>query len=184
MALTLLWAFCLNQEKLPPWIDLPVWASPAELELSSSHSQGDDPIQADSAKFSASEKGFSAFSRGHFTLLEHSLGEWRFRFELGDYQIEEIECEDGTYSLVHSDDAWLLEQRGKPALPVFRTDFAIPANAVCHLQIISAEQEHVAGAPPLPSPGPLPRQSPPPPAASPEASIYQGTAPFPATLSN
>ncbi|MDD3954078.1 MAG: C25 family cysteine peptidase, partial [Lentisphaeria bacterium] len=121
-------------------------------------------------------------TQGHFTLLSHTPGEWRFRFELGEYRIEEVEREDGRFSRIHSEGAWFLEQRGKPELPVFRTDFAIPANVPYQLEIISSDQERMACLPPLPSSGAVPRKASAHPPAVPEADIYQGNSPFPAEV--
>jgi carboxypeptidase D len=175
--LALFLALSLNQETHLPKVGSQAGQRSGNAETSSALQQrGNDSLGT------AVKKSILPRVQGHFTLLSNTSGEWRFRFNLGSYQIEEIERADGRYSCIRSEGAWFLEQSGKPELPVFRTDFAVPANAEYHLEIVSSDQERIACLPPLPSSGAVPRKMPALPPALPEAGIYQGSTPFPAKL--
>ncbi len=184
LTLFLLLALCLNRKNpLPEAIPEARQQSGSRADTDSTLNHRRDLVhEVASAGNVAMATSFTPRTQGHFTLLSHSPGEWRFRFELGEYRVEEVEHKDGRYSRIHSEGAWFLEQRGKPELPVFRTDFAIPENAAYQLEIVSSDQERIACLPPLPSRGAVPRNASTDLPAVPEANIYQGSSPFPAEL--
>lgn len=144
-------------------------------------------LTAQQASDFSTDSSTAAFSAGssfpaNFTLLSRSPGKWRFRFQLNDIDIEEIERADGKFSLVKSAGAWQLQNAGKPELPVFRSDFALPQNAQLKLEIISSEQELIACLPPLPSTGMLTRSAAPDPIIATDPTIYNSTEPYPEQL--
>ena len=59
------------------------------------------------------------------TLLSAVPGRTRFRFELGEYTVEEESVDGKTYSRVQLDGAWPSMVKGRPALPVIRRDFVV-----------------------------------------------------------
>ena len=126
-------------------------------------------------------------SMASFTLLSHSPGEWRFAFKLPDFEIFELKRPDGNYSYVRFTNGaapWYLQQRGKPELPVYRCDFALPENAEYELRIVALDQERINCLPPLPSAGNLLRQSGPWGMATANPDVYEGSQRFPASLSS
>ena len=114
------------------------------------------------------------------TLLSAVPGRTRFRFELGEYTVQEEESENGkTYSHVQLDGSWPLAEKGKPALPVIRRDFVVAKGRQANLRIVDVQEETVACAPPKPSVGILPRTAEIPPVEE-DASVYGGDGVYPA----
>ena len=113
------------------------------------------------------------------TLLSAVPGRTRFRFELGDYTIQE-ESENGKpYSHVQLGGAYESASKGKPALPVIRRDFVAAKGRKANLRIINIQEDKVVCAPPKPSVGVLPRTAEIPPVEE-DPSVYDGDGVYPA----
>ncbi len=117
--------------------------------------------------------------RRHFQLLEAVPGRTRFRFELGDYRLERRRDAAGReYTFVQVPDGWHLDERGKPALPVFRTDLLLPTHGGGRLVVHAVDTVEVDGPPPWPAKGDAPwgtiAEE-----AAPQPEIYEGTEPWP-----
>jgi hypothetical protein len=112
------------------------------------------------------------------TLLSSVPGRTRFRFELGDFTVQEETINGKTYSRVQLDGAWPLASKGRPALPVIRRDFAIAKGRQASMWIKDVQEERIACAPPKPSVGELPRTAEIPPVEE-DASVYGGDGVYP-----
>ena len=112
------------------------------------------------------------------TLLSSVPGRTRFRFELGEYTVEEESVNGKTYSRVQLGGAWELAGKGKPALPVIRRDFVMAKGRRADFRVIGVQEDTVACAPPLPSVGMLPRTAEIPPVEE-DASVYGGDGVYP-----
>ncbi|NLF94587.1 MAG: hypothetical protein GX564_11940, partial [Oligosphaeraceae bacterium] len=118
-----------------------------------------------------------------FTLLAQSPGQVRFRFELGEFSLQEVTRPDGTYSRIILPQAQMLQRRGHPELPVFHTDFALLPDARGRLEITASQQQEIPCPPPLPSPGEQlwsERST----TAPPDPAIYNASTPYPPLLAS
>lgn len=112
------------------------------------------------------------------TLLSAVPGRTRFRFELNDYAVQEETVDGKTYSRVQLDGAWESAEKGKPALPVIRRDFAVAKGRKVNFRVIDIREDTVACAPPKPSVGMLPRTAVIPPVEE-DALVYGGDGVYP-----
>ena len=112
------------------------------------------------------------------TLLSSVPGRTRFRFELGDFTVQEETINGKTYSRVHLDGAWPLASKGRPALPVIRRDFVVAKGRQASMWIKDVQEERIACAPPKPSIGELPRTAEIPPVEE-DASVYGSDGVYP-----
>ena len=113
------------------------------------------------------------------TLLAAVPGRTRFRFELGEYTVEEESVDGKTYSRVQLDGAWPSTVKGRPALPVIRRDFVVAKGRKAHFRVIDVQEDRVACAPPKPSVGEQPKTAEVPPVEE-DASVYGGDGVYPA----
>ena len=113
------------------------------------------------------------------TLLSAVPGRTRFRFELGEYTVEEESVDGKTYSRVQLDGAWPSMVKGRPALPVIRRDFVVAKGRKAHFRVIDVQEDRVACAPPKPSVGEQPKTAEIPPVEE-DASVYGGDGVYPA----
>ena len=113
------------------------------------------------------------------TLLSAVPGRTRFRFELGEYTVEEESVDGKTYSRVQLDGAWPSMVKGRPALPVIRRDFVVAKGRKAHFRVIDVQEDTVACAPPKPSVGEQPKTAEIPPVEE-DASVYGGDGVYPA----
>ncbi|MBR6324618.1 MAG: hypothetical protein IKR62_06480, partial [Victivallales bacterium] len=113
------------------------------------------------------------------TLLSAVPGRTRFRFELGEYTVEEESVDGKTYSRVQLDGAWPSMVKGRPALPVIRRDFVVAKGRKAHFRVIDVQEDRVVCAPPKPSVGEQPKTAEVPPVEE-DASVYGGDGVYPA----
>lgn len=151
--------------------------------------QRPDSPASNNAQFSSGNAGTSPAAASPrpagatFTLLTQSPGQVRFRFELGEFSLQEITRPDGTYSRIILPQAQMLQRRGHPELPIFRTDFALLPNARAILEITASQQQEIPCLPPLPSPGEqlwTERST----TALPDPAIYNASTPYPPLLAS
>ena len=112
------------------------------------------------------------------TLISSVPGRTRFRFDLGDFTIQEETINGKTYSCVQLDGAWLSAVKGKPALPVIRRDFVVAKSRKANFRVIDVQEDRVVCAPPKPSVGELPRTAEFPPVEE-DASVYDSDGVYP-----
>ena len=119
--------------------------------------------------------------RGPFTLMESTPQELSVRFELPEYSIEEIPQADGTiWHHVTAQGTHQLDHAGAPALPVFRTDLALPDGAEADIELVEAEYITISEIIPEPGAGPKLGTETEFPEPMPDNAIYEGTTPYPA----
>lgn len=112
------------------------------------------------------------------TLLSAVPGRVHFRFELVDYDIREKSENGKLYSVATIRGAWAAAEKGKPALPVVRKDFAIAKGRHVRFRVLGKTEERVVCEPPLPSVGMVSREKPVEPAEE-DAAIYGGDDVYP-----
>ena len=169
------------EDRTQPWQQEQSLAGAPEASASIRQSRDHQPALAQNQAGATRQEN----PRQHFTLLSHSPGEWRFAFKLPDFELLELARPDGRYSLVQFNgelEPWFLQHKGKPELPVFRCDFALPEHAAFELQIVALDQERIACLPPLPSSGALLHQDGAQSITPPDPAVYAGSQPFPESL--
>lgn len=124
----------------------------------------------------------SALQAAPFDLRESSTpDEIHVHFELPEYAIEEVAHADGSvWHRVTAHGTSQLNRPGAPALPVFRTDLALPRNAVAEIELVDAEYIVIHGIRPEPACGPQLGTSDGLPEPTPNAEIYGNLEPYPA----
>ncbi len=99
------------------------------------------------------------FRRGHFAAIPVADG-YQVTFELGDYDIEQVRHGRQFYSRPQAAGASArLHVRGRPDLPVFRTDLAIPGGAEIAIEVVPLAFHDLVVEQPLPSLGFFTRDS-------------------------
>ena len=113
--------------------------------------------------------------------MDSTPQELYIRFDLPEYSIEEITAPDGfIWHRITAQGTHRLDHAGAPALPVFRTDIAMPNGSDAILELVEAEYITIEGITPEPGAGPCLTTVEELPNAAPDSAIYEGTAPYPA----
>ena len=148
-------------------------------ELQKQEALSADSIAENALQEEAAQKTISPVEEAYrVTLLSAVPGRTRFRFELGEYTVDEETVNGKTYSRVQLDGSWPLAEKGKPALPVIRRDFVVAKGHKASLRIVDIREETVSCASPKPSVGMLQRTSEIPPVEE-DPSVYGGDGVYP-----
>ena len=139
----------------------------------------ENALQEDVAQQTVSRGGRDEAFR--VTLLSAVPGRTHFRFELGEYTVDEETINGKPYSRVQLGGAYEAASKGKPALPVIRRDFVAAKGRKANLRIISVQEDKVVCAPPKPSVGEVSRTSEVPPVEE-DPLAYGGDGVYPADV--
>ena len=113
-------------------------------------------------------------------MLDSTPQELHIRFNLPEYSIEKITTPDGgIWHRVTAQSTHQLDHAGAPALPVFRTDIAMPNGSEPIIELVEAEYITVKDITPEPGVGPCLTTVEELPDATPDPAIYEGTVPYP-----
>ncbi|MBR4124956.1 MAG: hypothetical protein IKR13_02025, partial [Victivallales bacterium] len=116
-----------------------------------------------------------------FTLLNSTPQEVRIQFALPDYSIKEISAPDGTiWHRITAQGTYSLDHAGAPALPVFRTNVALSTTRLANIEVIDAEYITIQDITPEPGIGPRLGTDAEPLSPTPDPTIYDNSAPYPA----
>ncbi|MBO4619321.1 MAG: hypothetical protein J5654_04350 [Victivallales bacterium] len=114
-------------------------------------------------------------------MLDSTPQELHIRFNLPEYSIEEITAPNGgIWHRITTQGTHQLDHAGAPALPVFRTDLALPDGAEPEIELVDAEYITIRDITPEPGIGPWLTTVKGLPDATPDPAIYEGTTPYPA----
>lgn len=112
-------------------------------------------VPRSSAATSLASSAVRAYGEGEarFETLLVTPEETRLRFTAGGYRLWEEEVLGGRRSRLEMSGAWNSEEAGKPSLPRCRVDVALPHGRGTQVELLHAEWEEIACAPPVASAG-------------------------------